>query len=187
MIPKRIELENFLSFGKPAVEFTFTDDEPLWALCGRNGVGKSAVFDGITYALYGEHRGGKINAEQLIRHGANGFRIVFDFEFAGIDYRLRITRCAIRADDAESGVPCRWRVECGGWRQLRAGRREMGEANARSGISGVHHVGAAPAGPGGQALLRQPRRAPQRAQGNHRLRAIRRRFAKDPLGKPTPW
>src|SRR5262245_29366533 len=88
MIPKRIELENFLSFGKPGVEFTFTEDEPLWALCGRNGIGKSAVFDGITYALYGQHRGGTQKAEHLIRHGANSFRIVFEFEFDGADYRI---------------------------------------------------------------------------------------------------
>ena len=74
MIPKRMTLENFLSFGEPADEFAFTDDEPLWVLCGPNGVGKSAVFDAITYALYGEHRGGRRKAEQLIRHGANGFR-----------------------------------------------------------------------------------------------------------------
>ena len=103
MIPKRIELENFLSFGKPAVEFTFTDEEPLWALCGQNGIGKSAVFDGITYALYGEHRGGSHKAEQLIRHGANGFRLVFEFEFAGIDYR--ITRA--RAGKTTQKVECR--------------------------------------------------------------------------------
>jgi hypothetical protein len=29
MIPKRIVLENFLSFGSPATEIQFTDDEPL--------------------------------------------------------------------------------------------------------------------------------------------------------------
>jgi len=92
MIPTRIELENFLSFGTPAVVFTFTDDEPLWVLCGRNGVGKSAVFDGITYALYGEHRAGTQKAEQLIRHGANGFRVVLEFEFAGSAYRITRAR-----------------------------------------------------------------------------------------------
>src|SRR5262249_52806933 len=92
MIPKRIELENFLSFGKPAVELTFSDGEPLWALCGRNGVGKSAVFDGITYALYGIHRAGPQKAEQLIRHGANGFRVVLEFEFAGALYRITRSR-----------------------------------------------------------------------------------------------
>ena len=92
MIPKRIWLKNFLSFGEPAAEFVFADDEPLWVLCGPNGVGKSAVFDAITYALYGRHRGGKVDAAQLVRHGANGFEIEFDFEFNGADYRIRRTR-----------------------------------------------------------------------------------------------
>ena len=92
MIAKRIWLKNFLSFGEPAAEFVFADDEPLWVLCGPNGVGKSAVFDAITYALYGRHRGGKVDAAQLVRHGANGFEIEFDFEFNGADYRIRRTR-----------------------------------------------------------------------------------------------
>jgi DNA repair exonuclease SbcCD ATPase subunit len=92
MIPKRIWLKNFLSFGEPAAEFVFADDEPLWVLCGPNGVGKSAVFDAITYALYGRHRGGKVDAAQLVRHGANGFEIEFDFEFNRTDYRIRRTR-----------------------------------------------------------------------------------------------
>ncbi len=108
MIPKRIELENFLSFGKPAVAFTFTDDEPLWALCGKNGVGKSAVFDGITYALYGEHRGGTQKAEQLIRHGANGFRIVLEFEFAGVEYRITRVRAGRTAQKVERRIDGEW-------------------------------------------------------------------------------
>ena len=108
MIPKRIELENFLSFGKPAAAFTFTDDEPLWALCGRNGVGKSAVFDGITYALYGEHRGGTQKAERLIRHGANAFRIVFEFEFAGVDYRITRARSGRTSQKVERRVEGEW-------------------------------------------------------------------------------
>ena len=91
MIPKRVELTNFLSFAGP-VEFRFGDDEPLWVLSGPNGVGKSAVFDAITYVLYGEHRGGAQKVEQLVRHGANGFRIVFEFEFDDIDYRITRTK-----------------------------------------------------------------------------------------------
>jgi DNA repair protein SbcC/Rad50 len=108
MIPKRIELENFLSFGKPAAQFTFTDDEPLWALCGRNGVGKSAVFDGITYALYGEHRGGSREAERLIRHGANGFRVVLEFEFAGVEYRITRIRAGQPAQKVERRRDSEW-------------------------------------------------------------------------------
>ncbi len=91
MIPKRVELENFLSFG-PATVIAFDDDEPLWVVAGPNGVGKSSVFDAITYALYGEHRGGSNDAVLLIRHGADSFRIVFDFEFNGVDFRITRTR-----------------------------------------------------------------------------------------------
>jgi len=92
MTPKRISLKNFLSFGDPGAVFEFEADEPLWVLCGPNGVGKSAVFDAITYALYGQHRGGVAKAEQLVRHGANGFEVEFDFEFDAVDYRIRRTR-----------------------------------------------------------------------------------------------
>jgi DNA repair exonuclease SbcCD ATPase subunit len=87
VIPRRVELTNFLSFGdKQTLEFT--DDEPLWVLSGPNGVGKSAVFDAITFALFGSHRGGSQNADELIRHGANHFLVVFEFEFNGKCYAI---------------------------------------------------------------------------------------------------
>jgi exonuclease SbcC len=92
MIPKRIVLENFLSFGSPATAIVFGDDEPLWVLGGPNGVGKSAVFDAMTYALFTEHRGGASDHASLIRHGTNGFRLVFEFEFNAADYRITRTR-----------------------------------------------------------------------------------------------
>jgi DNA repair exonuclease SbcCD ATPase subunit len=92
MIPKRILLENFLSFGSPETEIRFADDEPLWVLGGPNGVGKSAVFDAMTYALYGEHRGGASDHTSLVRHGANAFRVVFEFEFNGINYQITRNR-----------------------------------------------------------------------------------------------
>jgi exonuclease SbcC len=92
MIPKRIVLENFLSFGTPATAIEFTDDEPLWVLGGPNGVGKSAVFDAMTYALYGQHRGGAEDHTSLIRHGANGFRVVFEFEFNEANYQITRNR-----------------------------------------------------------------------------------------------
>jgi DNA repair exonuclease SbcCD ATPase subunit len=115
MIPKRVVLENFLSFGSPATEIVFGDDESLWVLGGPNGVGKSAVFDAITYALFGCHRGGEGRGmEDLIRHGANGFRVVFEFEFNGAAYRITRTysrkgnptqRVEQRAPDSETWKP----------------------------------------------------------------------------------
>ena len=92
MIPLRVSLKNFLSFGDEPAVVEFADGDPLWVIRGPNGVGKSAVFDAITYALYGQHRGGKNDARELVRHGANAFEVVFDFEFAGEVYRVRRTR-----------------------------------------------------------------------------------------------
>lgn len=87
MIPRRVELTNFLSFGeRQSIEFT--DDEPLWVLCGANGVGKSAVFDAMTFALFGTHRGGSQNAGQLIRHRATSFLVAFEFEFSTARYEV---------------------------------------------------------------------------------------------------
>ena len=93
MIPRRVVLENFLSFGAPAQAIDFTDDEPLWMLCGPNGVGKSAVFDAITYALFGCHRGGKGQGmDDLVRHGANGFRVEFEFGVGPREFRITRSR-----------------------------------------------------------------------------------------------
>jgi len=92
MIPKRVTLRNFLSFGDDEQTLDFTEDEALWILTGPNGVGKSAVFDAITYCLFAEHRGGKTDAKSLIRHGASALRASFEFEFGGVDYRITRSR-----------------------------------------------------------------------------------------------
>ncbi len=112
MIPKRVVLENFLSFGEKT-EFTFEENEPLWVLCGPNGVGKSAVFDAITYALFGCHRGGKGSGmDKLIRHGTNGFHIEFEFAFAGKDYR-------IQRNYGKKSVERIWKSVDGGWDEIK--------------------------------------------------------------------
>ena len=91
MIPKRVTVENFLSFG-PKTEIHFSDDEPLWVLGGQNGIGKSAVFDAMTYCLFAQHRGGVDNADALIHHGRDRFSVSFEFEFDGADYCIRRNR-----------------------------------------------------------------------------------------------
>jgi len=89
MIPLRVSLEGFLSYReKQVIDF---EGSSLWMLWGPNGVGKSAIFDAITFALYGSHRGGKSNAEELINHYSNGFVVEFDFLVDGVTYRIRRT------------------------------------------------------------------------------------------------
>ncbi|MCS6851645.1 MAG: SMC family ATPase [Gemmataceae bacterium] len=110
MIIKRIVLENFLTFGCPATEIVFSDDEPLWVLSGPNGIGKSAVFDAITYALFGYHRGGAQDADCLIRHGAKGFYVALEFEHDRKDYRIVRRRAGKATQRLECRVNDQWRA-----------------------------------------------------------------------------
>jgi DNA repair exonuclease SbcCD ATPase subunit len=57
MIPRSITLRGFLCYkDKQVIDLDGCD---LWVLAGRNGSGKSAIFDAMTFALFGAHRGGK--------------------------------------------------------------------------------------------------------------------------------
>lgn len=88
MIPLKITVEGFLSYRKRTVlDFT---GHPLWMLYGRNGSGKTAIFDAITYALFGEHRAGK-RSTQLITQGEDRLLVEFDFRLGTERYRIRRT------------------------------------------------------------------------------------------------
>ncbi|MBN2328408.1 MAG: AAA family ATPase, partial [Candidatus Omnitrophica bacterium] len=55
MIPITLKLQNFLSYGDEAQALDFTAFK-LACLSGRNGHGKSALLDAITWAVWGEAR-----------------------------------------------------------------------------------------------------------------------------------
>ena len=89
MIPLRVCLQNFMSYG---AEQTFSfEGATLWMLSGDNGAGKSTVFDAMTYALYGSVRSRSTDAVELIHHGENGLRVEFDFASGDRKYRVRRT------------------------------------------------------------------------------------------------
>jgi DNA repair exonuclease SbcCD ATPase subunit len=89
MIPLRILLQGFLCY-RDKTEIGF-DDSSLWMLAGLNGSGKSAVFDAVTYALFGGHRGGKQNAEELINKESDGLVVELDFLRGNAVYRIKRT------------------------------------------------------------------------------------------------
>ncbi len=111
MIPNRISLKGFLSY-RDAVEFDF-QGEPLWMLTGPNGSGKSAIFDAMTYALFGTHRLGSQNADELIHKEAEALEIVFEFEHAGRQYRIR--RALRRAKNPRPSQQVFWRQDQEEW------------------------------------------------------------------------
>src|SRR5580698_10496842 len=89
MIPQRIKLSGFLSY-KDEQEIRF-DGSPLWMLSGTNGSGKSSIFDAVTYALFGHHRGGSQSAVELINKDSNTLAVEFDFTIEKQLYRIKRT------------------------------------------------------------------------------------------------
>ncbi len=92
MIPVRIQVAGFLCYREPQ-EACF-EGRTLWMLAGHNGSGKSALFDAVTYALFGQHRGGRHNARGLIHHECE--QLVIEFDFALDDQLFRARRTLAR-------------------------------------------------------------------------------------------
>ena len=90
MIPQRVELKGFLCY-KDEQEVRFDGAATLWMLSGLNGSGKSSIFDAVTYALFGHHRGGGQHAHELINKDSDALLVEFDFLLDGKLYRAKRT------------------------------------------------------------------------------------------------
>lgn len=91
MIPLKLQIKNFLSYGSEIQTIEF-GHYPLICLSGKNGHGKSALLDAITWALWGQARklSGIAKADQgLLRLGQTQMMVCFDFECAGQQYRIK--------------------------------------------------------------------------------------------------
>lgn len=91
MIPVRLQLKNFLSYG-PTLQTIEFANYPLICLSGKNGHGKSALLDAITWALWGQARktSATVKADQgLVHLGQTQMMVIFDFEFNHQLYRVK--------------------------------------------------------------------------------------------------
>jgi len=91
MIPIKLELKNFLSYGDPFVKIDF-EGHNLICLSGKNGNGKSALLDAITWVLWGQARkiSGTAKADAgLIRLGQTRMVVALEFFSNGQRYRVR--------------------------------------------------------------------------------------------------
>jgi exonuclease SbcC len=99
MLPVRLNLRNFMSYGEPAEEVDFRGFR-LACISGNNGEGKSALLDAITWALWGVARGtdlGGRGADDLIRLGAEEAEVIFEFEVDDTSWRVIRSRRRGRA------------------------------------------------------------------------------------------
>ncbi len=90
MVPVRLQLKNFLSYGTAAEALDF-DQFHVACLSGANGQGKSALLDAITWAVWGEGRksaGAVKPDEELIRIGAREMEVELVFDLEGTRYRV---------------------------------------------------------------------------------------------------
>jgi exonuclease SbcC len=91
MIPIKLFLRNFMSYGEPGEELDF--DFHTACLCGDNGNGKSALLDAMTWALWGRAprlEGTQAKNEEIIRraNGVNEALVEFQFGVDGDRYRV---------------------------------------------------------------------------------------------------
>src|SRR5690554_6520405 len=90
MVPVQLRLSNFLSYGTRAPVLDF-EQFHVACLSGRNGHGKSALLDAITWALWGEARkssGSRKPDDELIHIGAQRMQVEFVFDLEGERYRV---------------------------------------------------------------------------------------------------
>jgi exonuclease SbcC len=91
MIPQKIQIKNFLSYGAQTQTINFAPYH-LICLSGKNGHGKSALLDAITWSVWGCAR--KVSnvskADQgLLRLGETNMSVTFDFIANNIAYRIK--------------------------------------------------------------------------------------------------
>src|SRR3989344_5508275 len=90
MVPAKLKLSNFTSYGSGVQELDFTKFH-MAAISGLNGAGKSSLLDSITWCIWGNSRLGE-SADQLIRLGQGSMFVEFSFQLDGHLYTIKRQR-----------------------------------------------------------------------------------------------
>src|SRR4030066_1319212 len=99
MIPVRLALKNFMCYRDNVPPLSF-EGIHVACLCGDNGNGKSAIFDAITWALWGKSRAR--NGDDLIHLGQSEMEIELEFVSGEQQYRV-IRKHAMKPSKARAG------------------------------------------------------------------------------------
>src|SRR5581483_8878579 len=85
MIPLRLRLRNFMSYGLEGGDLDFRAIH-LACLSGGNGHGKSTLIDAMTWALWGKSRAAR--EDDLLRQGTTEMEVELEFAAGGAVYRV---------------------------------------------------------------------------------------------------
>ena len=84
MILSNLHMENYKKYQDYSLEFV----EGLTGIIGRNGSGKSTIFDAITFALYGDVRGEKETIRNAKAGEKEAVSVTLEFEIDGDNYKV---------------------------------------------------------------------------------------------------
>lgn len=90
MIPVKLILSNFTSYGENPPQLDFTKFK-MAAISGQNGAGKSSLLDAITWCVWGDSRAGE-SSDALVRLGANEMSVEFSYELDKNVYTVKRLR-----------------------------------------------------------------------------------------------
>src|SRR3990172_8227341 len=124
MVPLQLSLKNFLSYSEDAPILDFRGFT-IACLSGKNGHGKSALLDALTWALWGKCRAK--NKEEVIKRGAKEARVELEFELEG--NRYRVIRTIIRTKGSATSTSLDFQVfdtSAGSFRSLSQGGLAQG-------------------------------------------------------------
>ncbi len=115
MLLECLDLKGFLSYygtkgedGKVKPVVIDLRKHALWLVVGRNGAGKSALFDAITFSLFKHHRGGEKNFDDLINDAADRAEINLYLAMDGSHYRIQRTIKRTPRGASVWGIVRRW-------------------------------------------------------------------------------
>lgn len=91
MRPLTLTMQNFGPYRNETVDFTQFENVPLFLISGKTGSGKTTIFDGICYALFGETSGNERTPQQMRSSFAQAREktvVRLKFEHQGKEYTI---------------------------------------------------------------------------------------------------